>query len=94
MIDSSNAPAWIAAGSPLTPIHSAGSAIAARIEAMKMNERGVSDQGQRSVAQCADWKKPSASTSAPIPARQSPARIALISLSPRSRTRGKIPSVR
>jgi hypothetical protein len=59
---------------------------------MKMKESGVSGQGQRFVAHFADWKKPRASTSAAIPARQRPAPI---HLSPVGRpTRGKIPSVR
>src|SRR5215207_7259284 len=69
---SSSAPAWIAASAPVSPIQMAGRAIAARIEAMKMKESGVSGQGQSFVAQFADWKKPRASTSAAIPARQRP----------------------
>ena len=59
---------------------------------MKMYESGVSGQGQSSVAQSAGWKKPSASTSAAIPVKQTPTPI---HLSPVGRpTRGKIPSGR
>ena len=77
MIARSTAPANTAASSPVTAIQMIGSAIAARIEAMKANESGVSSHGQRSTAHGACWNKASATTIVASPESRNPTRSAI-----------------
>ena len=78
MIARSIAPARIAASSPLTPIHSTGIAIAARIEAMKMKDRREVSHGHRSIAHGTCSTNASVSTSDARAAAISPRRSGML----------------
>src|SRR5919106_1549480 len=70
----SSAPASIARSSPLRPIHSAGSPIAATIDARKTKDRRGAGHRPRDLAPTQRQKKPAVSTSEASPAPISPSR--------------------